>query len=214
MAVGYVRPARPEEAAEIVRIQVSTWRVAYQRLLPARILDTLDPDWMAGRWREAVASPPTPQHRVLVAIEQAAQPVLVGFAASGPADEQALAPGESAPAAGAVAVTDLLVEPRWGRRGHGSRLLAASVDHWRDDGFTHAIAWTYEADPATRRFLESAGWQPDGAQRALDVDDLLVPQLRYHTRLPGPETPAADSETSAGESEAPAEQTHPPRRDA
>ena len=29
-------------------------------------------------------------------------------------------------------VTDLLVEPRWGRRGHGSRLLAACVDLWRD----------------------------------------------------------------------------------
>ena len=34
-----------------------------------------------------------------------------------------------------AAVTDLLVEPRWGRRGHGSRLLAASVDLWRTDGF-------------------------------------------------------------------------------
>lgn len=186
MAVGYVRPARPAEAAQLARIQLSTWRVAYQRLLPARILDTLDVDWMASRWREAVESPPTPRHHVLVAVEEAAQSVLVGFAASGPADAQALAPGESTPAADTAAITDLLVEPRWGRRGHGSRLLAASVDHWRDDGFTHAIAWAYEADPATRGFLESAGWQPDGARRALDVDDLLVPQLRYHTHLPEP----------------------------
>ena len=38
---------------------------------------------------------------------------------------------------GTAAVTDLLVEPRWGRRGHGSRLLAASVDLWREDGFEH-----------------------------------------------------------------------------
>ena len=185
VAVGYVRPARPEEAAELARIQVTTWRVAYQRLLPARILDTLDLDWMTGRWREAVASPPTPRHRVLVAVEQAAQPALVGFAASGPADAQALTPEEPVPPATA-AITDLLVEPRWGRRGHGSRLLAASVEHWRDDGFDHALAWAYEADPATRKFLESAGWEADGARRALDVDDLLVPQLRYHTRLPEP----------------------------
>jgi len=27
-----------------------------------------------------------------------------------------------------TAITDLLIEPRWGRRGHGSRLLAATVD--------------------------------------------------------------------------------------
>ena len=72
------------------------------------------------------------------------------------------------------------MEPRWGRRGHGSRLLAASVDGWRADGFATAVAWSYEKDPATRAFLTSAGWEPDGATRALDVDDLLVPQLRLH----------------------------------
>ena len=36
---------------------------------------------------------------------------------------------------------------------------------------------------ATRKFLTSAGWEPDGARRALDVDDLLIPQLRLHTAL-------------------------------
>jgi GNAT superfamily N-acetyltransferase len=82
-----------------------------------------------------------------------------------------------------VAFTDLLVEPRWGRRGHGSRLLAASVDLWREDGFATAVAWAYDGDPATRKFLGSAGWEPDGAARALDVDDLLVPQLRLHVTL-------------------------------
>lgn len=180
MAVGYVRAARPDESSEIARIQIVTWRTAYRRLLPARILDQLDQEWMAKRWRAAVEAPPTQRHRVLVALEESH---LVGFAAAGPADAEALAPDESPLGSDTVAVTDLLVEPRWGRRGHGSRLLAACVDHWRDDGFATALVWVYEADPATRGFLTSAGWEPDGARRALDVDDLLVPQLRYHTRL-------------------------------
>jgi hypothetical protein len=84
-----------------------------------------------------------------------------------------------------AAITDLVVEPRWSRRGHGSRLLAACVDHWRADGFATALAWAFEADSATQAFLASAGWEPDGATRALDVDDLLVPQLRLHTGLEG-----------------------------
>jgi GNAT superfamily N-acetyltransferase len=103
--------------------------------------------------------------------------------AAGPADEAALAPEEQPLDPGVVAVTDLLVEPRWGRRGHGSRLLSAAVDSWREDGFGTAVAWAYEQDPATRRFLGSAGWEPDGARRALDVDDLLVRQLRLHVAL-------------------------------
>jgi hypothetical protein len=34
-----------------------------------------------------------------------------------------------------------------------------------------------------RKFLGSTGWEPDGATRALDVDDMLVPQLRLHVGL-------------------------------
>ena len=190
MALGYVRPARPEDAGEIARIQVATWRVAYRRMLPRHVLDSLDEAWIAERWSAAVEQPPSPKHRVLVAVEQAEQSYLVGFAASGPADEQALAPEEPPlPADDVAAVTDLLVEPRWGRRGHGSRLLAASVDLWREDAFSWAVAWAYDGDAATRKFLTSAGWAPDGAGRALDVEDMLVYQLRLHvdlTAIPDP----------------------------
>ncbi|MEU1845709.1 GNAT family N-acetyltransferase [Micromonospora sediminicola] len=192
MAAGYVRPARPEDVAEIARIQLATWRVAYRRVLPRHVLDNLDEAYLARRWSAAVQEPPSGAHRVLVAVEQAAQSYLVGFAASGPADAEALAPGEPADAlaAGVVAVTDLLVEPRWGRRGHGSRLLAAAVEHWRTDGFTRAVAWAFDADAATRAFLGSTGWEPDGATRALDVDDMLVPQLRLHVAVPTESVPA------------------------
>jgi GNAT superfamily N-acetyltransferase len=193
MALGFVRPARPDDVGEIARIQLTTWRVAYKRLLPRHVLDQLDEDWIARRWRDAVTSPPTDRHRVLVAVEQADErsatgttsAYVVGFAASGPADDAALAPDEDHTTLGdtVAAVTDLLVEPRWGRRGHGSRLLAASVDLWRTDGFTTAVAWTFVDDRVTRAFLTGAGWAADGASRALDIDDLLVPQVRWHVAI-------------------------------
>lgn len=100
-------------------------------------------------------------------------------------DDAALAPGEDPTQFGTAvaAVTDLLVEPRWGRRGHGSRLLAACAEHWRSDSFTSAVAWAFAEDTAMRAFLEEAGWAADGTSRSLDVDDLLVPQVRLHTGL-------------------------------
>src|SRR5574342_1148997 len=155
MALGYVRPARPEEAGEIARIQLSTWRYAYRRLLPRHVLDEIDENWVVDQWRTSIEAPPSPRHRVLVAIEQAESAYLVGFAASGDADEAALAPDEDQDSFGpdVVSVTDLIVEPRWGRRGHGSRLLAASADLWRPDGYTRALAWAFEADTATRSFF-------------------------------------------------------------
>ena len=121
---------------------------------------------------------------MLIAVEQGeSATTVVGFSASGPADEHALAPGERPLGDDVAAITDLLVEPRWGRRGHGSRLLAASVDLWREDAFKSAVAWAYDADQAMRKFLTSTGWAPNGATRALDVDDMLVNQLRLHVAL-------------------------------
>ena len=184
MALGYVRPARPEDAAEIARIQLATWRTAYRRMFPPHVLANLDEAYLERGWTEAITAPPSGRHRVLIAVEQGeANTTTVGFAAAGPADEQALAPEEAPLGDDVAAVTDLLVEPRWARRGHGSRLLAATVDLWREDGFKGAVAWVYDADAAMKKFLTSAGWEFDGAARALDVDDLLVPQLRLHVGL-------------------------------
>ena len=184
MALGFVRPARPEDAAEIARIQLSTWRSAYRRMFPPHVLANLDEAYLPRGWSEAIGSPPSERHRVLISVEQSdTSTAVVGFAAAGPADEQALAPEEPPLADTVAAVTDLLIEPRWGRRGHGSRLLAAVVDLWRTDGFSTAVAWAYEQDKAMQKFLGSAGWEPDGAGRALDVDDMLVPQVRFHVDL-------------------------------
>ena len=184
MALGFVRPARAEDASEIARIQLVTWRTAYRRMFPAHVLASLDETDLARVWAEAITAPPSGRHRVLIAVEQGeSSSWTVGFAAGGPADEQALAPEEPPLGDHVAAFTDLLVEPRWGRRGHGSRLLTAAVDLWREDGFKGAVAWVYDADAAMRKFLTSTGWEPDGAGRALDVDDMLVNQLRMHTSL-------------------------------
>ncbi|HCU51355.1 MAG TPA: GNAT family N-acetyltransferase, partial [Micromonosporaceae bacterium] len=193
----YVRPARPDDAAEIARIQLATWRIAYQRMLPRHVLDEVNEDFLRERWLEAVLEPPTPRHRVLIAVEQAAQEYLVGFLASGPEDDDHDVAG----------VTELLVEPRWGRRGHGSRLLAASVDLWRSDGLTEASAWVFEADAATNKFLTSAGWAPDGEARALDVDDLLVPQVHLHCSLTDSPDASPDVDQDAGNTDTPSSTT-------
>ncbi len=173
MADVSVRPARPEDAERVARVQLSTWRTAYADLLPPEALDVPEVQ-AAALWLGAVESPPSPRHRLLVAMER---DELVGFAASGPASDDGLD--------GSVAaeLLTLLVEPRWGRRGHGSRLVAATVDHWRGDGYQTAVAWAWERDPATRSFLLGSGWEPDGAIRGLDTGPRVQSQLRFHTDL-------------------------------
>lgn len=174
-----VRPARPEDDAEIARIQVVTWRTAYRSLLPPEVLDEWDTRTATASWHSAVAAPPTPGHGVLVALERNA---VVGFAAFGPAE---LSDGETSdPAGPTTEVSTLLVEPRWGRRGHGSRLLAAVVDVARGGGAARLQVWLPEADAVSAGFYESAGWAPDGWARTLDTgaDDGLR-ELRWHALI-------------------------------
>lgn len=166
MADVSVRPARPDDAERVARVQQETWLQAYAELLPAPVLE-LPRERAAAVWLAAVERPPTPQHRLLVAMEG---DELVGFAASGPDDD----------VEGAAELVSLLVLPRWGRRGHGSRLVAASVSSWQQDGFALATAWAFERDAATQAFLRGAGWEPDGATRGLDTGEQVLAQLRFH----------------------------------
>lgn len=173
-----VRPAFPEDAVEIARLQVVTWRSAYRSLLPTSVLDEWDADAAAASWRTAIASPPTQGHGVVVALERN---TVVGFAAFGPAE---LSLGELPDPAGPTAeVSTLLVEPRWGRRGHGSRLLAAVSDLARAGGAARLQVWLLAADQVSARFYESAGWEPDGWARTLDTGLEPLREIRWHALL-------------------------------
>jgi ribosomal protein S18 acetylase RimI-like enzyme len=172
-----VRPASPTDAPEIARIQIETWRTAYQTILPAQVLASLDQDTFAAQWLASVSEPPSMRHHILIAMEGESR---VGFAAFGPdADLQPEDPDPETTAA----ITVLLVEPRWGRRGHGSRLLAAVVDLARADGVTRLVAWVAAGDTASLEFYRSAGWESDGLRRELDTGAGTVAELRLHASL-------------------------------
>lgn len=171
-----VRPARPEDAPAVAGVQLRAWRSGYADVLPARLLDDDVAPALAARWTQACAADPPARHHVLVAIEEG---LVVGFAALSPTGD------EDRDAVTYAELLDLLVDPGHVRRGHGSRLLAASADILREDGFTHALTWLLAVDDAHRTLLTSAGWAPDGATRDLQVGDggPLVHQVRLHTDL-------------------------------
>ncbi len=72
----------------------------------------------------------------------------------------------------------LLVEPRWGRRGHGGRLLATAAHALRNAGALYGLVWIPEADTASRRFYERVGWELDGTVRVLDTGDGELREIR------------------------------------
>ena len=193
-----VRPARVGEAAEIARIQRDTLAMAYEAVMPPEVMARLADPAVRAAILDGIATQiaaVTDDARVLVALEGEQ---LVGFAfaqAAVRAGVSVLQDGDPQPETTGH-LEQILVEPRWGRRGHGSRLLAAATECFTVAGFTRAISWVPDSNTATTSFLESAGWARDGYVRGLTVHTemdtemgigtgagTVLREIRFHTGL-------------------------------
>lgn len=175
MARPDVHLARPDDAGEVTRIQHQTWLIAYREILGDAVLDQFDAADAEQRWTEAIEHPATD---VFIATEGDAT---VGFCVSGPAPADELegpdgAVPDDAEHTGLIAT--VLVEPRWGRRGHGYRLLAAAARALRSRGAQRAVTWVSESDSATLSFYRGIGWDPDGTIRTLDTGEKQIREIR------------------------------------
>lgn len=181
-AENFVRDARPPDAGAIARIQVARWRTSYAGLVPADVLAELTSAEAEQRWREhwegSLAGPPSSRHRVLVAVGagDGGTRLMTGFASFGPATDPDRWPATDGE------LYELCVAQDQAGRGHGSRLLNAAATTMAEDGFGTVSAWVLEQDASAWRFLESAGWAPDGARRELDMGT-AVTAIRLHTGL-------------------------------
>jgi L-amino acid N-acyltransferase YncA len=175
MSTPRVRAATVDDAGEIARIQRETWHTAYADLLGRQALDELDASDAKAQWTGAIEHPGT---RVYVATEGE---FTVGFCVAGPTPEEeaASAEGEAPEDADALGlIASVLVEPRWGRRGHGGRLLATAARELHELGARRGISWVAQADSASLALFRRAGWDPDGTVRTLDTGERLVKEIR------------------------------------
>ncbi|AXB48066.1 GNAT family N-acetyltransferase [Amycolatopsis albispora] len=188
MSQAKVRAATAADVAEIARIQRDTWRIAYAEFLGEQALAALADPETEQQWAAAVEHPGT---AVLVATEGE---FTVGFCVAGPApaDEAASAAGELPEDADSVGlIATVLVEPRWGRRGHGGRLLAHAATALRELGAARGITWVAQSDAASLSFYKRAGWHPDGTVRTLDTGEKTIRELRLTGPLDLQLTPPA-----------------------
>jgi GNAT superfamily N-acetyltransferase len=190
MAIAHVRPAAPDDAPAVTAVQREVWTSAWAGFLPAGLTEGFDDDPVSAAWARTAEGP-----GLWVATEG---DVVVGFCLAGPAgeDDVADAVGSMPDDAGRVGlVATLLVSPRWGRRGHGGRLLVAAAEGLRGDGADRGVTWVPERDAASRAFYRRAGWYPDGTVRTLDAGGRPLREVRLGGPLDlgfAPEPTAAD----------------------
>ena len=161
MGIAAVRRANPDDAQLLARLQLEmfTSHPAYLEQLPLSVRAT-SLEQQTAAWTQRLAS----LGPVLVATEGSQA---VGLTALGP------------PEHGAGEIELLLVLPRWTRRGHGGRLLAAASTQLRDAGAIRGSVWAMAADSSAEAFLTGVDWHPDGTTRGFDTGERVVTEVRY-----------------------------------
>ncbi len=159
-----VRPARAGDEEAIGRIQIDSWVGAIGERLGRKRHEAFDHDTIVSGWANSISKPPTLGHVVFVATHDGA---VVGFAAVAPPSQ----------------IVAFEVDPERRRRGHGSRLLAAAVDHLKAHGATEMKLWSLSNDSVREDFLRSAGFAESGMVRQLDGLGIAIPEKLWHASL-------------------------------
>ena len=139
-----VRLATLDDAADIARVHVASWRTTYRGMLPDDFLASLSEEHYTERWKRLIAEGSS---RVQVVDEPKGG--IVGFASGG--RERA---GESTFAGELYAI---YVLDSAQRLGHGRELVRAIAGALREMGLPDMIVWVLRDNAAARRFYERLG---------------------------------------------------------
>jgi GNAT superfamily N-acetyltransferase len=171
-----IRPLAEADIDPVAELHVRAWRAGYAGIVPAAVLDALDPAAFAAARRDR---PVPPGALTLVAVEDS---TIVGFASHGPYRVQQR-PEEFDPEAAELYA--VYVDPdRWGA-GTGRALLAEVTRALRVVGCPELRLWVFEANDRARRFYERAGMAPDGTRHTYTPGGSTaeLPEIRYAVRL-------------------------------
>jgi GNAT superfamily N-acetyltransferase len=139
-----VREAVPDDAEEIARTHVASWRASYRGILPDDVLDGLDVGHRASS-RRSILRDQTSLH--LVAYEVSGGDI-VGFCDAGPRRRDVPYDGE---------IYALYLEHRAKRYGLGREMFEQSLDWLSARGMRSLVIWVLEENHHARRFYEAMG---------------------------------------------------------
>lgn len=167
-----IRPARPEDAESIARVQVDTWRTAYRGIVPDEFLRRLSYEISTRGWRKRLQGGDA-ETFLFVAEEETAG--IVGFVSGGPLREAIEGRPDYRGEVYAIYVRD-----EYQRQGIGSRLLMRAFRRLAEQGMGAVVVWVL-AENINVRFYEALGGTPI-ARRMVTIGGADLAEIAYAWR--------------------------------
>ena len=171
-----LRPLTDADIDAVAAMHVRTWQAGYAGIMPAEVLDSLDPAAFAESRRSRNAWPGA---QTVVAEDGG---TIVGFTSFGPHRKQHGGP-EVVDGVGEIYAIYAAPE-RWGT-GVGRALMTAARDGLAAAGYTEVRLWVLAENARARRFYERAGMVTDGARGTFTPagSTAELAEVRYAMRL-------------------------------
>jgi GNAT superfamily N-acetyltransferase len=155
-----LRRSTPEDADAIALVQLRSAVAGFADFRPAGITVELDPADRVPLWRE----------RLPLVAETADG--IVGFAHFGPNPDEPV--GE---------IYRFFVAPECWGKGVGQALMQRAFEQLHAAGFDEVIVWAHYDNHRARRFYETTGFRPDGAERDEEAFGHIVKEVRHRVTL-------------------------------
>ena len=140
-----IRKAIPDDAPNIAKVHVDSWRETYPGLMPEEILSSLSYEQREQFWRRTISEAPDEEFVYLAEDDPG---MVMGFVSGGPEREG------GSPFKGEIYAIYLLKQHH--RQGLGKRLFHAASEHLVASGMSSMLLWVHR-DNDTRGFYEAMG---------------------------------------------------------
>jgi ribosomal protein S18 acetylase RimI-like enzyme len=162
-----IRPAVDADAVAIARVHVRSWQEAYEGIVPAEHLASLDPEARAVQWTQFLRNGPRDRVRTWVAESPSG---VLGFISMGPARDEDAERGDHE-------IYSIYLEPgAWGQ-GVARELLRTAISEL--GGRSRLSLWVLAANDRARHFYRRNGFQADATERLEVVGGAQLLEVRY-----------------------------------
>lgn len=180
-----IRPAGPDDAGAIARVQRIAWQATYAEWIPD-IVAGLDLDRTAANWARAVVDPA--QHVAVATLGGR----VVAYALTGGPEPDSVDPDEDPASAGELHA--LYAHPDVHGRGIGRLLIDDAMRVLAADGRDRCILWAVACNSRSRGFYEHLGFRldPGGSRIWRGLEEVRYRRPVPRSLRPSPATTAEE----------------------
>ncbi|MET1248939.1 GNAT family N-acetyltransferase [Sporolactobacillus sp. STCC-11] len=147
-------------------VHATSWKQAYQGIVPQMVLDQLTPEARAAFFKKVI---PISQHEFYSAY-LSDQPV--GMISIGKSRDKEVS-GDVAEIS-----TIYCIAAVW-EKGYGRKLMNHAIKRLKDQSFRSVTLWVFEENKRARKFYEKCGFTFDGTKEQLAIGGKQLTEIRY-----------------------------------